>query len=148
MNGIQFVSSGDKMKWNQDLAAERIIKKAGQNFLITTFVIKDLHCSSGTIQEFFNFAVPYISADGLTKFELSNLPEEIVLDVGAIKEILLRSQSSLETISLTGMSRINEDSLKELLQLVINTLHSHHPSLQNIILSEIYIKEPENTPIF
>ena len=70
MNGIQFVKDRDSMHWNHAMACTRIVKKAGPDFKISEFTVKDLKCSSGTVQEFFNFSVPYISENGLTEFNL------------------------------------------------------------------------------
>lgn len=92
MNEIAFVKTGEKLKWNQKIAKARIVKKAGYDFRISRFEMRNLKCSSGIIQEFLNFSLPYIDTNGLTSLVLRGLPEEILLDPGAIREILRQTE--------------------------------------------------------
>ena len=117
MNGIQFVKEGDSMHWNHEFAFARLAKKVSPDFTISEFTLKDLKCSSGTIQELLNFAAPYVNENGLTEFNLERLPKDIELESGAIRAILEKT-GELKKLCLVDLSEIKQQSLIELVDII------------------------------
>ena len=116
------------------MACARIAKKAGPDFKINQFTLKDLKCSSGTIQELLNFIVPYISENGLTEFNVQGLPKDIELESGAIRQILQQT-GKLKKLCLENFSEINQQSLIELVDIVESVIHICPDTLSDLTVS-------------
>ena len=78
----------------------------------------------------------FIGDSGLTEFVLDGLKKDIVIDVGALRNIL-EETNELRKLSIRNANEMHPESLGELINMIIDLILSSPPKLTELDLSRI-----------
>ena len=114
------------------MAVNRIKSKlVNDEQLIDVLQIKNIKCSSITLQELFNLLPKYFRENGLTELLIDRLPTGIVIDDRALKH-LLRLTNNLKKLSFRHLEAINKESLQNVILKIANILLAEPPNLTEL----------------